>query len=33
VILGGLMLAYLIWADWMSIFLDAYQSWLQRGGF
>lgn len=33
VILGGLMLAYLIWADWMNIFLDAYQSWLQRGGF
>lgn len=33
VILGGLLLLYLIWIDWILIFLDAYQAWLGAGGF
>lgn len=33
VILGGFLLLYLIWIDWILIFLGAYQAWLQAGGF
>jgi flagellar biosynthetic protein FliR len=33
VILGGLLLLYLIWIDWILIFLDSYQAWLRAGGF
>lgn len=33
VILGGFLLLYLIWIDWMLIFLDNYRSWLVQGGF
>jgi flagellar biosynthetic protein FliR len=33
VILGGFLLLYLIWIDWILIFLGAYQAWLRAGGF
>jgi flagellar biosynthetic protein FliR len=33
VIVGGVMVAFLVWTDWMIIFLDAYQYWLRNGGF
>lgn len=33
VILGGLLLLYLMWIDWILIFIGAYQSWLNAGGF
>jgi flagellar biosynthetic protein FliR len=33
VILGGLLLLYLVWIDWILIFIDAYQAWLYAGGF
>ena len=33
VMLGGFLLLYLIWVDWMAMFTDSYRSWLMRGGF
>lgn len=33
VILGGFLLLYMIWVDWILIFAGSYQSWLLRGGF
>lgn len=33
VIVGGIGLMWLVWSDWMMIFLTGYQTWLQRGGF
>lgn len=33
VMLGGLLLLYLVWFDWVTVFLDAYRSWLAEGGF
>jgi flagellar biosynthetic protein FliR len=33
VILGGFLLFYMIWIDWILIFMSSYQSWLLRGGF
>ena len=33
VMLGGFMLLYILAGDWLSAFLDAYRSWLLRGGF
>lgn len=32
VILGGFLLLYMIWIDWILIFVGSYQSWLLRGG-
>jgi flagellar biosynthetic protein FliR len=32
VILGGFLLLYTIWIDWILVFTDSYQSWLVRGG-
>ena len=32
VILGGFLLLYAIWIDWILVFTSAYQSWLLRGG-
>lgn len=32
VILGGFLLLYTLWIDWIVIFTDAYQAWLLRGG-
>ena len=33
VILGGFLLLYVMWIDWMMVFIDAYRSWLVEGGF
>ena len=33
VILGGFLLLYAMWIDWILIFTESYQSWLLRGGF
>jgi flagellar biosynthetic protein FliR len=33
VILGGFLLLYLIWMDWILVFLGVYESWLTSGGF
>lgn len=33
VMLGGFLLLYLIWIDWIMVFADAYRSWLMEGGF
>ena len=33
VMLGGFLLFYLLWVDWVTIFLEAYRSWLVEGGF
>lgn len=33
VILGGFLLLYAMWIDWILIFTGSYQSWLMRGGF
>jgi flagellar biosynthetic protein FliR len=33
VILGGFLLLYAIWVDWILVFTNSYQSWLIRGGF
>lgn len=33
VILGGLLLFYVVWMDWILAFIGAYQSWLIDGGF
>lgn len=33
VILGGFLLLYTTWNDWILIYLGSYQDWLQRGGF
>ena len=33
VMLGGFLLLYVIWMDWMLIFTGAYQGWLLQGGF
>jgi flagellar biosynthetic protein FliR len=33
VILGGFLLLYAMWIDWILIFTDSYQAWLLRGGF
>lgn len=33
VMLGGFLLFYLIWSDWILIFTEAYQAWLREGGF
>jgi len=32
VILGGFLILYMIWVDWILIFIGTYQSWLLRGG-
>jgi flagellar biosynthetic protein FliR len=32
VILGGFLLLYAIWVDWILVFTSSYQSWLLRGG-
>jgi flagellar biosynthesis protein FliR len=33
VILGGFVLLYMLWIDWILVFTDTYQSWLLQGGF
>lgn len=33
VILGGFLLLYMVWMDWILAFASAYQSWLIAGGF
>ena len=33
VILGGFLLFYMVWMDWIMTFTAAYQSWLVDGGF
>lgn len=33
VMLGGFLLLYLMWMDWMMVFIGAYQAWLVEGGF
>ena len=33
VILGGFLLLYAIWVDWILVFTNSYQAWLIRGGF
>ena len=33
VILGGFLLMYVIWVDWIVLFVDSYRSWLLEGGF
>ena len=33
VILGGFLLFYTVWMDWIIAFVSAYQSWLTAGGF
>lgn len=33
VMLGGFLIFYLIWMDWIMVFADAYRSWLVEGGF
>lgn len=33
VMLGGFLLLYLIWMDWILVFVDAYRSWIAEGGF
>lgn len=33
VMLGGFLLLYVIWVDWMMVFTNAYRSWLVEGGF
>lgn len=33
VILGGFLLLYAIWVDWILVFTSSYQAWLIRGGF
>jgi flagellar biosynthetic protein FliR len=32
VILGGFLLMYMMWIDWILLFADSYRSWLLRGG-
>jgi len=32
VILGGFLLLYTIWIDWIMVFTDSYRAWLVRGG-
>lgn len=32
VILGGFLLLYTIWIDWIVVFTGSYQAWLVRGG-
>lgn len=32
VILGGFLLLYTMWIDWILLFIGSYQSWLLRGG-
>jgi flagellar biosynthesis protein FliR len=32
VILGGFLLLYMIWIDWILMFTGSYQAWLMRGG-
>ena len=33
VILGGFLLFYAVWMDWILTFVSRYQSWLMAGGF
>lgn len=33
VMLGGFLLLYLLWIDWLMVFTGAYLAWLQEGGF
>jgi flagellar biosynthetic protein FliR len=33
VMLGGFLLLYVVWADWMLLFTGSYQAWLVQGGF
>ncbi len=33
VILGGFLLLYSIWFDWILMFTSSYQAWILRGGF
>lgn len=33
VILGGFLLLYLVWMDWILVFAGAYHAWLVEGGF
>ena len=32
VMLGGFLLLYLLWGEWILLFIDSYRSWLVRGG-
>jgi flagellar biosynthesis protein FliR len=33
VMLGGFLLLYMMWNDWMLLFISAYEAWIMRGGF
>ena len=33
VILGGFLLFYVMWIDWILVFIGSYQAWLLEGGF
>jgi len=33
VILGGFLLFYVMWVDWILVFAGSYQAWLVQGGF
>ena len=33
VILGGFLLFYMIWVDWILVFVGSYHAWLVQGGF
>jgi flagellar biosynthetic protein FliR len=33
VMLGGFLLFYLVWIDWMMVFTSSYRAWLLEGGF
>ena len=33
VMLGGFFLLYLIWSEWLMLFVSSYSAWLFRGGF
>jgi len=33
VMLGGFLLFYLVWFDWIMMFVTSYRSWLVQGGF
>lgn len=33
VMLGGFLLLYVLWGDWVMVFMGSYRSWLLEGGF
>ena len=33
VMLGGFFLLYLIWSEWLMLFVSSYSAWMFRGGF